>query len=228
MFRIMKNPFATKYVAPGVLDWVGDKEDSLPSILRRCEAFHFRGVILGPHGTGKSTLLEHLMPRIGHVKFRREPDGTVRQPDEIAGGARRKPEVVWLRLRNGPDCRAAILWECIRSVGQSGDIVVVDGWEQISHAGRAILQWKTKARSMGLIATTHCRSHLPFSLPILYQTRVTPQLATQLVRAISPEFVAKSSADQMLRHITQRLELQNGNFREVLMDLYDQFQATSR
>ena len=53
------NPLSTRHVAPGAVPWFGDLE----GLYERWTQLGRQAQIIGPHGTGKSTLLAHLVAR---------------------------------------------------------------------------------------------------------------------------------------------------------------------
>lgn len=76
MLRSQVNPFATRYVQPGMVAWFATDTQSLATLERRfIGELGCRAAIVGPHGTGKSTLLEHLVPKLGRVCYREAAAG---------------------------------------------------------------------------------------------------------------------------------------------------------
>jgi ABC-type glutathione transport system ATPase component len=53
------NPFSSCHVEPGAIPWVGDLE----RLYRRWHELGGRAQIVGPHGSGKTTLVTHLIAR---------------------------------------------------------------------------------------------------------------------------------------------------------------------
>ena len=204
-----KNPFATNYVAPGKLDWNGEGESSLDEIAKRFLQFPDHACILGPHGSGKSTLLEHLVPRLGQIRLRVEPDGS--------SVLNKNGNVVWLRLRS----RASSRLRSSKEYWKAGDLLIVDGWEQLDWWTR--FQVPAAARKMGLrmLVTLH-KQRWPDRFPVLHRSEVCTEQAWQIVQGLAPEF-AREHLDR--EQVSSLLRIHNGNFREALMDLYDQFRG---
>lgn len=212
----MTNPFATQFVAPGAVDWIGEGQNSLEELERRFLHLGRRAQILGAHGSGKSTLLEHFVPRLGGIAYRQDPDGA----ETREGGG----DIVWLRLRSRP----------MRSVRQSKEywkpsgLLVIDGWERLGFAYQCYVAWQTHLQAMGLLVTAHRDTSSGLTgrflrLPVLYHAEVSLPLATELVSRIAPDTVGQiDEAD-----LRESLARHSGNFREVLMDLFDQFQETA-
>ena len=54
------NPFSSERIRPGALTYLTGEGESVDDLIDRLEGTGFRGQIVGPHGTGKSTLLADL------------------------------------------------------------------------------------------------------------------------------------------------------------------------
>jgi hypothetical protein len=122
-------------------------------LLSRLEGFGFRAAIVGRHGTGKTTLLEQLAPRLA------------------ARGWRTR------LLRLGTAQRAMGFRLCCGlSAGvESQDILLVDGAEQLSAMG----WWRfcrASRNAGGVIITVH----RPGRLPTLYECRSSVELLAEL------------------------------------------------
>ncbi len=162
------NPFSTRHVRPGALAFLFPPGQSAAALVDQLRAQGWRGEIVGPHGSGKSSLLAALIPAI-HEAGR--PTLLVTLHD----GQRRLPQSV-LRAEIAP-----------------GTIVVIDGYEQLSAWSRFRLDGLCRRRNLGLVVT----SHASVGLPRLWTTDVTPELARRLVTrllgdessVISPEEV---------------------------------------
>lgn len=98
-------------------------------------------------------------------------------------------------------------------------VVMVDGYEQLTRAARLWLKLHCWRHGWRLIVT----SHDAVGLPTLYETRVDGALAAAVVRALS--------GDHNPRHDLPRLEAllarHHGNLRELLFDLYDQYEQSA-
>lgn len=133
-----RNPFATRYVASARLtprDADGVILD-LPALVLRLGAIGGSGAIVGPHGTGKSTLLSHLA---GCVE----------------AGPRR---VVRTRLSSQRDVAS-----CIRSIWNAprGALVCIDSWELLGSMGRVVVRWIARGVGVGLLVTSHRAAGMP-------------------------------------------------------------------
>ena len=56
------NPFATCWTRTGALPWCATDSVDPPSVVAALKAADWRGQLVGPHGVGKSSLLEALIP----------------------------------------------------------------------------------------------------------------------------------------------------------------------
>jgi hypothetical protein len=123
-------------------------------LLERLEGLRYRAALVGPHGHGKTTLLEDLAPRLTTRGFR------IRSVSLHDGQRRLSPEQ-----------RRALLTDLT-----SRDFLFVDGAEQLSGLSWLHLRWRSR-RAGGLVVT----SHRPGLLPTLYECRTTPELLAGIV-----------------------------------------------
>ena len=147
------NPFATRYVASARLvprDDQGGQID-LPSLARRLAGLGGTAAIVGPHGTGKSTLLAHVA---GILEAGGRPVRRTR--------ATRRGDVAGL-------CGALLRLP-------RGGTLCVDSFEVLGTAGRQVLLGMARCRGVALLVTSHRSS----SLPTLVTTRGTSPLLAAL------------------------------------------------
>jgi ABC-type glutathione transport system ATPase component len=169
--------------------------DDAQRLVERLRANRWRGQIIGPHGTGKSTLLHALAPAL-----------------ECAGRS-----VVLLR----PPALAALENGCGQGASPSRDpqVVVIDGFEQLHPLARWGWKLRTRWRGAGLLVT----AHRDVGLPTLYQTHVDPPLAESVVAALlQGETSAITSADVQRALADHRGNLRDTLF--ALYDLYERRQ----
>ena len=149
------NPFATRFTRPGALAFQFPAGGSPTLLVERLRQFGWRGQIVGPHGSGKSSLLAALSPAL-----------------EAAGR-----RVVMLRLRDGQ----RHLPPEFEPGGWNGETqLVVDGYEQLSRWARWRLQRWQRHSSCGLLVT----AHQSVRLPLLWQTEPSAELLQTLVAAL--------------------------------------------
>jgi hypothetical protein len=196
---IASNPFSTRFVRPGALPYLFPPGQDARGLVRAMAAQGWRGAILGPHGSGKSTLLAALLPALREAG---------KEPLVVAlhDGQRRLPAEAWRDLLRPPVSGS---W-----------IAVIDGYEQLSLWQRWRLRVLCRRRGHGLLAT----AHTPVGLPELLRLQVTPEEAglvvERLLRALPDAGALLPSGAEM----AARLQRHGGNFREVLFELYDEFE----
>jgi hypothetical protein len=166
-------------------------------LLDRLAAFGFRAALVGPHGHGKTTLLEDLAPRLEDRGFRLR-SATLRAGDRRLTAAQEEALFADLAGR---------------------DLLLVDGAEQLGRLSWLRLRRKSRAAG-GLVITSH-RAGL---LPTLHECRTTPELLAGIVRDLlgselgsEAEGMSPGSEELWLRH--------RGNVRDALRELYDVWAA---
>jgi hypothetical protein len=208
--RPSSNPFATRFISPGQVDWIG-ADDYFEQLASRFFQLNGRASIIGVHGSGKSTLLEHFVPRIGDVIFRRDAEGNVVDNRSSGVSGKERCPAVWLQLRKTVPESTAIPWDKLRR----GRLLVLDGYEQLSLWRRAALIAGTGLRSVKLLVTSHRRT----VLPTLCELSITPRVALKIVSQLTTGRGDFEPISDMV--VQQCLQEHGGNMREVLMDLYD-------
>ncbi len=174
------------------------KLDSLPfrsvdwnRICARLEELNFRGAIIGPHGTGKTTFLfelqTHLERKLGIP-------------------------VPYIHLAEKPFPSLHFLWSLatIRSPVCIVDDGVAEGnqlwWSLVWRIAKIVLGER------GLIVS----AHRPVPLPTIFTTRVNPPLFLELARKLKPEMTEEDR-----KVCDEILSCCNGNMREAFLELYD-------
>lgn len=165
--RARDNPFAADRVLavrykPRGFTWDG--------LLDRLQSLHYRAAIVGPHGTGKTTLLEDLAPRLRS----------------------RGLEPIFLRLDSSEPRLSEQQW---LKVGRSqpGQILLLDGAEQLP----AIhwMRFRRRARKAGgLLITTHRAGRLP----TLVRTKTSAELLSDILDDLG--FPCEDSPSVFHRH----------------------------
>jgi hypothetical protein len=153
-----QNPFSTRRVRPGALAHVFASGQDAARLVERLAANGWRGEIVGPHGSGKSSLLAALLPAI------------------VAGG--RRPFVI--ALHDG-ERRLPVNLRRIPGLSAS-TLVIVDGYEQLGRWNRWRLGRLCSARGWGLLVT----AHRPAGLPLVAQTSASLELAQTIVGRLLP------------------------------------------
>jgi hypothetical protein len=214
---VKSNPLATRYVAPGRLEWQPQNGQSLADIVSRfTHQLGCRAAIVGPHGSGKSTLLEHLVPRIGPLELRKSTYGVHDEHGSNHAPSSSGRSVVWLKLRGSTASRRLLL-ETRHRWARRGGVLILDGYEQLSRATRGLALALTRARGAGLLVTSHRATWLP----TLVETKVDVSLAQILLDQLLP--VDEVDRDRLVdpQRLGDLLRKHQGNLREVFMELYD-------
>lgn len=220
------NPFSTKCTSPGKVNYRFSASASggsahtvnthLELLLQTLKASS-RAAVVGPHGTGKSTLLHTFLPLL----------------------QKSYPKVAFHQLNNDPTL--GFLKRFKERVGASkrirkelyelpaGGLLVIDGWEQLSWLARRRVVGSSIGHRLTLLVTCHRR--LP-GWTLLHETKASPELIRWLAKDLlsdSPHTI-KKLIDEKLK--ARKLDPAT-NVRELWFDMYDviedsQSQSTRR
>lgn len=219
--QLKSNPLSTRFVEPGRIPWHSSRPaQSLEELADYfTNKLNCRAAIVGPHGSGKSTLLEHLVPRIGTIVLKRASYGQepCHEPLSSSAANDRVRPVVWLKLR-GARPSVKLLNETSSLWYQSGSVLVLDGYEQLSWWARAKVVLATARRKAGLLLTSHRKTWLP----TLVETQVDVQLALALLDQLLPVDLPSRERWLDVQRLESLLNAHRGNLREVFMQLYDE------
>ncbi len=225
------NPFATRYVRPGMVDWIAAEPHDLNRLHGRFENdLCRRAAIIGPHGSGKSTLLEHLGPRLGKVVYRESPR-SIAESGEFCEPIRSGQTLVKRRAITQPPADTSITWLALRRGDQaakrvrlsrrhwkSGGLLILDGFEQLGWFTQCCTSLLTRQKQMGLLVTCHRPTLLKPLIEITPDVSIVRKVIEQVYRnagqSIPPAIMYPPAVEQLLNE-------ERGNIREVLMRLYD-------
>ncbi len=167
------NPFATCWTRPGAIAFQFPAGESAEQLVAKLAAANWRGEIVGPHGSGKSTLVATLQPRLA------------------AAGC----SVAVITLRKAQRRLPAELVR--RSLASARPLIVIDGYEQLSWPSRLFLRWRCRRASAGLLVTSHASS----GLPLLYRMQPSLPLVEQLVSTLTARIASPlTTADVAASH----------------------------
>lgn len=135
-------------------------DQNIQALIDRFQKSHCIGAILGPHGTGKSTLLEDLQLKLnsrGYItRHRRIHEGISRQ----------EKRALFADILNGDN-----------------SVFFLDGGENLGFASWFWLVCQVRMKGCRLLATTHKVS----LLPTLHKTEVNKRLMLELTRLLADE-----------------------------------------
>ncbi len=168
-----------------VTDWA--------SIMSRLERHDWWGLVAGPHGSGKTTFLDAIAPRLEARQFRVH---RLILNDENPGLA----PADWDRLEARP------------ADDPRRDFWLLDGAERLGP-----LAWRRFRRASGALGGLIITAHQVRGarLPLLLETRTSPEMLGDFIHRLSPGWEIAPSEIEALHRET------GGNLREALWRCYD-------
>lgn len=185
------NPFSTRFIRPGAIAYRFEEGESAKTLVDRLESQGWLGEIIGPHGTGKSSLLEALAPELASrrrvVRFQLTATSPRLSLGQLFGGR----------------------WD-------AKTLVVIDGYEQLGAAARGLLAARRRLSGAGMLVTAHSRC----GFPVLCETEGSePRLAAIVEELVagSGATISRSEVAQALQAAGG--DMRDALFR--LYDLYE-------
>ncbi len=196
---LVANPFRSSRLRPGVIPYLFTADDSWGQFLQRWESLQFRAAVVGPHGTGKSTLLYQVHKWAESQRW-------------IVHRIQVRPATRW---RHGWDFFHAVLWQPPTS------LILLDGWEQLPVLIQVLCAIAIRLRCLRLLATSHTSTQFRTVL----DSTLSPQRAARVIDTImllqavgtGEKRGSMATVDQLREWLTAR----SGSVREVMFDLYD-------
>ena len=222
---VKRNPFRARQISPGRLPYLFPEGQHIGQVVERFISSGMRGQIIGPHGTGKSTLLENL------ANVLRQRDYQVHQvslsptppvPRRLRP-LRLLQKDIAKRHRDGP------LVPSNEQPSSTCDnrLIAIDGCEVASWWERCRFFRVARRTGWGILVT----SHRDLGLPTLWKTDVTLETALRIIHAIvaleKPSSEMTGQSRQLVRDdvVERLLAKHHGDMREVLFSLYDRCRA---
>ena len=190
-----ENPFCSRNIRPGATPFFFNDGENAESLVRRLQENGWRGEIVGRHGTGKSTLLAALVPALHDA-------GRKILLVELHDGQRRLPLDLERQCRSEPF-----------------NLLIVDGYEQLSRWSRFKLKRLCRRHGWGLLVAVH--ESVGFAE--IHRTCVSEELAAKIVEHLMEERTPPFGRDE----ISAAFARHRGDVREMLFDFYDVFEAFS-
>jgi len=206
------NPFSAAAVSGGRLPYLFAEPTDEKYLLRNLDLHQWIGQVVGPHGSGKTTLTHHLW----------------RQAKE------RFPEMVQVTIRGRNKVQRNATGE------GSPCLYVVDGIERLSRLDRWLFLRSFSQRAQrrsgagkrdGLLITSHVA--LPW-LPTLFETSFDEALLNRLTDELLPKPIGTGipggdddvfSGQQWKEFSCALLQQHGDNGREIFMEMYDLYEA---
>ncbi|HMO16150.1 MAG TPA: ATP-binding protein [Pirellulaceae bacterium] len=238
----MKNPFATSFTKPGAIPY-RETSISISQVLETWQQQSCRGAIVGPHGSGKSSMLIEVAKQllqsrkmVCFIQIRKIGNGLLSRweitprdlsfcettnwfdeedlHDQAAKRSNGSGQIMGQHAKRDPLFRE----------GVPQRILLVDGFEQLTWFARFALTRHCQSAHLGLLVTSHRANKL---LPTLARTSSDIQLYMSLCHDLISRFIELRAdlSDQwsIVDDGLQRAFHQaSGNYREAFFLLYDQ------
>jgi energy-coupling factor transporter ATP-binding protein EcfA2 len=229
------NPFCSRFLKPGHIPFCFPGTESIKQLADRIRAPHgqtlgnshgkslgqdLRLAIVGPHGTGKSTLLHHLSQELR----RNCPSNR-----HALLGKAIHAEPTGLVLLHSSSNKLGALSSILRQLYRS-DWCLIDGYEQIPRWGQFLVMTRARRSGVPLCVTAH---RLPWKFQLLWHTRVDPQVESHVIDCLLASAAGQAPGSAKVKssllespHWAISRQKHRDNLRESLFDMYDWWQAT--
>ncbi len=222
LFTSSSNPFCTRFVRPGVIHYQFAASptkvlgplgclDHYSAIIHNLSIVRF-GQIVGPHGTGKSTLVASLL-EWGDGDFAAVTAVHLCGPATISW---------WSHARHRLRAMRRVRSEQAGLV--DGGLLVVDGAEQLGRSDWRRLLSLARRRGQAVLATSHRELA---GMEVLHRTGNSPELIRSLTQWLvrgKPDHVL----DQVNAALASRSLSESTNVRDLWFELYDGVQFSTR
>ena len=221
--RVRSNPFSTRFVRPGAVEFIGADEDRWQELARQFVNQRLVGQVVGPHGSGKTTWCFSFVRRLSTVLAMRHASLLDVQWITISEKWRSNQRSVRrFRDANAGLMRSSETFGCRGDLVGSQRLLVVDGIERLRSLDRLAILAHCRKFQVGLLATTHRRLR---GLSVLSSTAPSKETLMELVQTLDPDLAETDSSSRLIDNAFQRSD---GNLREALMHLYDHWERRNR
>ncbi len=200
------NPFSTRFIQPGAIPYQCFDGSSVSELADRFLVLPSkRGSIVGPHGSGKSTLIASIVPILGTLQAESMIHHLRFSADESA----------YRSLKRS-------IWQWTWS-----SIVILDGYEQLRFWPRLMLDWFARSRSISILATAHQPLR---GFDTIWETSVNELSSRWVVEQLLQTSEHSGVASELMQSDDwARSRAEHGqNLRESLFDMYDWWQQSRR
>jgi energy-coupling factor transporter ATP-binding protein EcfA2 len=128
---LASNPFATRFIRPGAIEYLYPAGQSGEALVEQLRAQNWQGQIIGPHGSGKSTLVAALAAALAAAG---------RKVVQIKG---QEPQAIDDKVLD------------------TSTQVIVDGFEQLSWWAKWKMKQHCRRQGAGLLVTAHSDMGFP-------------------------------------------------------------------
>ena len=208
----VSNPFATRWVRPGAVPFSFSPGSNAAQLVQQLRSSNWRGAIVGPHGTGKSTLLATMIPVI-------EAEGTSVLLVKLADGVRNLPNDSRRQIQEMIETPAPEKSANKNHSDLPKCILVIDGYEQLGRISRWRVSSLCRRHGWGLLITAHDDRRVG-SIPIIFRTQSDLATVQFLVDRVLPAHGGVIQPDDVAAAFTQH----GGNVRETFFELYELFE----
>lgn len=209
---VPSNPFVSRRVRPGAIPYLFPTMGDVDGLISDLRAKQWIGQIVGPHGSGKSTLIESLVVslrrggrnvvRYGYTNMSCNKQGV----GTLAMFARDRTDSTFFSRGDG------VVWD-------RDTQVIVDGFERLSLYQRLEVYVHCLYQGAGLLVTSHRRT---FALPVLYRTQGDLAIAWKIVEYLAADYAMNPISYQ---DVSQSFQDHRGNMRELFFSLYDLYET---
>ena len=199
------NPFATRFIQPGAISYQCFDGGNVAQLAQRfLELPSKRGIVIGPHGSGKSTLIASLVDEL-----------SILLPES---------QIHHLRFSTDRPAWRSLLVSTRQWTRSS--IVVLDGYEQLKYGTRFFVERTARTRSISILATAHqpVRGFEP-----IWTTSVSESSSHWVVEQLLQQAGHPADAMELLKSEawTRSRAMHGQNLRESLFDMYDWWQSST-
>ncbi len=198
------NPFSTRFIQPGAIPYKCFDGGTVDELVQRfLNLPSQRGIIVGPHGSGKSTLIASFVSELS--------------------SANSVSSVHQLRFSTDRSAWRSLL-ASTRQWNRAA-IVILDGYEQLGFGSRFLIERIARSRSISILATAH-RPVRGFET--IWRTSVSESssqwVLEQLLHGTGPQI----STNELMQSEawTRSRAKHDQNLRESLFDMYDWWQIS--